>query len=80
MKIKMTIAKSVLFAPEKIRVGYQSRHNSENGYLSYIVYYDEKNKLRKEVSFNNWIGKEKAPHDVINEEIKGFRIADSVKI
>lgn len=36
-----------LFIPEKIKVGYQKRTDTYTNKLAYVIYYDEKNKLRK---------------------------------
>lgn len=46
--------KTNIFIPKKINVGYQDRKNTYTGKLAYIIYYDEKGKLRKETSWNNW--------------------------
>ena len=40
--------------PEKIKVGYQERTGTYTGKLAYVIYYDEKGKLRKETSWQNW--------------------------
>lgn len=42
------------FIPKQINVGYQERANTYTGKLAYIIYYDEKGKLRKETSWNSW--------------------------
>lgn len=44
----------MLFIPEKLKIGFQEREDTFDGKLSYIIYYDEKNKLRKEKSWNDW--------------------------
>lgn len=43
-----------MFIPKRIKVGFQKRTDTFTGKLSYIIYYDEKNKLRKEASWNTW--------------------------
>lgn len=43
-----------LYIPEKIRVGFQEREGTYTGKLAYIIYYDEKGKIRKETSFDGW--------------------------
>lgn len=43
-----------LFIPKKIRVGFQNRRDTFTGKLGYIIYYDEKNKIRKETSWKGW--------------------------
>ena len=46
--------KSNIFIPKKINVGFQEREDTYTGKLSYIIYFDEKGKLRKEASWNSW--------------------------
>ena len=43
-----------MFIPTKIRVGFQKREGTFTGKLAYIIYYDEKGKIRKETSWNSW--------------------------
>lgn len=43
-----------LYIPKKIKVGFIKRDDTFTGYLAYIIYYDEKNILRQESSWNNW--------------------------
>lgn len=43
-----------MFIPKRIKVGFQKRGDTFTGKLSYIIYYDEKGKLRKEASWNTW--------------------------
>ena len=43
-----------MFIPKKIKIGFQEREGTYTGKLAYIIYYDEKGKLRKEASWNNW--------------------------
>ena len=60
------------FIPKKIKVGYQERENTYSGKLAYIIYYDEKNKLRKENSWKSWREEEIPPDDFNNELLEGF--------
>ncbi|QFP93455.1 UNVERIFIED_ORG: hypothetical protein Xoosp15_190 [Xanthomonas phage Xoo-sp15] len=46
--------KSSLFVPDKINVGFQDRSGTYTGKLAYVIYFDQKGKLRKEVSWNSW--------------------------
>jgi hypothetical protein len=48
---------SQLFIPTKIKVGYQERSDTYSDLLGYVIYYDEKGKLRKEPSWRSWIDK-----------------------
>lgn len=43
-----------LFIPSKIKVGFQKRADTFTGKLAYVIYYDEKGKLRKETSWEGW--------------------------
>ena len=45
---------SSIFLPKKIKVGFQKRDDTYTKKLAYIIYYDEKSKLRKETSWNSW--------------------------
>lgn len=61
-----------IFVPSKINVGFQNRKGTYTGKLAYVIYFDEKGKLRKEQSWNNWRDKE-IPNDVYdNEPTEGF--------
>lgn len=64
--------KSNIFIPKKINVGYQKRSDTYTGKLAYVIYYDEKGKLRKETSWNSWRD-EKIPNEEFeNVPISGF--------
>ncbi len=45
---------SNLFIPSKIKVGFQERQGTFTGKLAYVIYFDEKGKLRKETSWEGW--------------------------
>lgn len=60
------------FIPKKINVGFQERQGTYTGKLAYIIYFDEKGKLRKEASWNSWRDK-KIDNEVFdNEPTSGF--------
>jgi hypothetical protein len=60
------------FIPKKINVGFQKREGTYTGKLAYIVYFDEKGKLRKETSWNGWRHKD-IPNEIYdNEPTSGF--------
>lgn len=59
--------KSTIFVPEKINVGFRNREDTYTKKLSYIIYYDEKGKLRKETSWNSW--RDKSIDNVITENV-----------
>lgn len=63
---------SSIFVPKTINVGYQNRSGTYTGKLAYVIYYDEKGKLRKEVSWNSWRD-DKIPNDEFeNVPTEGF--------
>lgn len=45
---------NTIFVPNKINVGFQNRNDTYTKKLAYIIYFDEKGKLRKEASWNSW--------------------------
>jgi len=61
-----------IFLPKKIKVGFQKREDTYSKLLAYVIYYDEKNKLRKEVSWSGWRDKKIDSQDFDNEPISGF--------
>lgn len=64
--------KNSIFIPKKINVGYQNRSDTYTGKLAYVIYYDEKGKLRKEASWNSWRD-EKIPNEEFdNVPTSGF--------
>jgi len=64
--------KSLIYIPEKINVGYNKRSDTYTGKLAYIIYFDEKGKLRKETSWNNWRDKELGNDIFDNAPTEGF--------
>jgi hypothetical protein len=46
--------KDKLYIPKRINVGFQEREGTYTGLLAYIIYWDDKGKLRKENSWNSW--------------------------
>ena len=63
---------SALFIPSKIRVGFQERKGTFTGKLAYVIYYDEKGKLRKEGSWESWRDKNMEPVEFDNTPQTGF--------
>jgi len=61
-----------IFLPKVIRVGYQNREDTYSGKLAYIIYIDEKNKVRKENSWESWRDDKIDPNDFKNEPTSGF--------
>lgn len=61
-----------IFVPKKINVGFQNRKDTYSGKLAYVIYFDEKGKLRKETSWNSWRD-ENIPNEIYdNEPTEGF--------
>jgi hypothetical protein len=63
---------SKLFIPTKIKVGYQNRKDTYTKKLAYVIYYDQKNILRKETSWNSWRDKQIETNDFDNTPTSGF--------
>jgi hypothetical protein len=61
-----------IFIPETIKVGFQNREDTYTKKLAYIIYYDQKGKLRKETSWQSWRNKNIPALDFKNEPISGF--------
>lgn len=61
-----------LFIPKNIRVGFQNRSDTYTKKLAYVIYYDEKGKIRKETSWENWRDKKIDPLELDNEPSSGF--------
>lgn len=69
---------NVFIAP-KIKVGFQKRSDTFTGKLAYVIYYDEKGKLRKEKSWESWRDKKIAPQEFENTPIDGFTLNKDVQ-
>lgn len=63
---------SNIFIPKTINVGYQNRDDTYTGKLAYVIYYDEKGKLRKETSWNSWRNKDIPNDEFENVPTEGF--------
>lgn len=61
-----------LFIPDKIKVGYQDRADTYSGKLGFVIYYDEKGKLRKETSWRGWVIESLGTPDYSNAPMEGF--------
>lgn len=66
------MSKTNLFLPRRIKVGFQNRGDTYTGQLAYIIYFDEKNKLRKEASWDSWRDHKIEPREFDNEPMEGF--------
>ena len=64
--------KTNIFVPSKINVGFQNRQDTYTGKLAYVIYFDEKGKLRKQTSWDCWRD-ENIPNEIYdNEPTEGF--------
>lgn len=61
-----------IYVPKKIKVGYNERKDTYTGMLAYVIYYDEKGKLRKENSWESWRDESIEPDDFDNVPTEGF--------
>lgn len=63
---------SDLFLPKEIKVGYQERGSTYTGKLAYVIYIDEKGKVRKEKSFDSWRNHDLGVNQYDNTPTEGF--------
>lgn len=68
-----------VFIASKIKVGFQTREDCFTKKLAYIIYYDDKGKLRKETSWNSWRDKDIPIEDYDNVPTDGFTINKDIK-
>ena len=61
-----------LFIPKKLKIGFQKRNDTYTGKLAYVIYYDEKNVLRKEKSWTSWCDSSIQSIEVDNLPRSGF--------
>ena len=71
MKGEQNMVNTGLYIPDKIKVGYQKREGTYTGKLAYVIYYDEKGKLRKEASWNSWRKHDIEPQEFDNIPTEG---------
>lgn len=64
--------KTNMIVPKKLNVGYRERKDTYTGKLSYVIYYDEKNVLRKEKSWNSWRDNKIKNEEFDNVPTEGF--------
>lgn len=70
--------KTNIFVPNRIKVGFQERRDTYTGKLAYVIYYDEKGRLRKEPSWQKWRDKDIDAQDFDNVPTQGFVINKKV--
>ena len=69
---------SNIFIPKKLNVGFQNRDDTYTKKLAYVIYYDEKGKLRKQASWESWRDKKIDPIEYDNEPTEGFVLNKNV--
>lgn len=67
-----------LFISKRIHVGFCKRDGTYSGKLAYVTYEDNKGKMRKEVSWNNWRDKNIPVEVYDNEPLAGYVIHKSI--
>lgn len=67
-----------LIIPAKMKAGFQNRSDTYTTKLAYVIYYDHKGVLRKEVSWENWRDKKIDPIDFPNDPMDGFVLNKNV--
>jgi len=70
--------KNQLIIPGKLKVGFQKRNDTYSKKLGYVVYYDEKGKLKKETSWEGWRSKNIAAEEYDNVPTEGFVLNKNV--
>lgn len=66
------MSKSNIYIPERLVVGYREKKDTYTGKLAYIIYYDGKNVLRKERSWQSWRDEAINSQEFKNEPTSGF--------
>lgn len=68
-----------LFIPKKLRVGFQERHDTYTGKLSYIIYYDLDGNIKREKSWSGWCDSRLGSLEIDNIPQRGFIINKDVQ-
>lgn len=71
--------KNNLYIPKRLCVGFNERQDTFTGKLAYIIYWDDKNVLRKEDSFNSWRKKDIPVLEMNNNPTKGFILNKDIR-
>lgn len=64
--------KTNLYIPTKIKIGFVNRKDTFTQKLAYLIYYDEKNVLRKQTSWDNWRDHKIPAIEIDNTPLSGF--------
>ena len=71
--------KTELYIPKKLRVGFVTRDDTFTKKLAYVIYYDEKNKLRKETSWQSWRDHKIEPVEFANTPVNAHTFNKGVQ-
>ena len=63
-----------MFIPKRINVGFQDKEVANYIRLAYVIYWDEKGILRKELSWNKWRNQDVPAKEFDNEPTEGFKL------
>ncbi len=66
-----------LYIPKKLNVGFQLRSDCYSKKLGYVIYWDDKGKLRKENSWQSWRQKPEDAPRTYNHETKKYDLGES---
>ena len=64
--------KTNLYIPKKVKIGFVKRDDTFTKKLAYLIYYDEKNVLRKQTSWDNWRDHKIPTIEIDNKPMNGF--------
>lgn len=79
LSIQQGLKMNNIFIPEKIQVGFVERKDTYTGKLAYIIYWDAKGVLRKEVSWEGWRDKKIEAQSFDNEPHDGFLLNKGIE-
>lgn len=68
-----------LFIPKKLKVGFVHHEGTFTGKLAYVIYFDEKGKLRKESSWEKWRDTEIETIEIDNTPRAGFMLNKGIQ-
>jgi len=72
------MSKTQLYVPKKLKVGFNHRDDTYTKMLAYIIYYDDKNILRKKDSWESWCDKSIPSVEYDNIPTEGFVLNKNV--
>lgn len=64
--------KTNLYIPTKVKIGFVKRDDTFTKKLAYLIYYDEKDVLRKQTSWDNWRDHKIPSIEIDNKPMSGF--------